>query len=180
MELFSVRVAFDFDASVWELWGALVFGARVVVVSFEDSRSPGRFAELLVREGVTVLSQTPSAMYQLLAVEGFVVGVLRLVVFGGEALDVVRLSGWWGREGAGGVALVNMYGITEATVHVSHRRVGVGDGVLGSVVGRGLAGVSVFVVDEVLRPVPVGVVGELYVGGCGGGAGVCGSCGFDG
>ncbi|WTK98217.1 amino acid adenylation domain-containing protein [Streptomyces sp. NBC_01508] len=171
-------VAFDF--SVWELWGALVFGARVVVVSFEDSRSPGRFAELLVREGVTVLSQTPSAMYQLLAVEGFVVGVLRLVVFGGEALDVVRLSGWWGREGAGGVALVNMYGITEATVHVSHRRVGVGDGVLGSVVGRGLAGVSVFVVDEVLRPVPVGVVGELYVAGVGVARGYVGRAGLTG
>ncbi|MER5444001.1 AMP-binding protein, partial [Streptomyces sp. NPDC002790] len=158
-------VAFDF--SVWELWGALVHGARVVVVGFEVSRSPGRFAELLVREGVTVLSQTPSAMYQLLAVDGFVVGALRLVVFGGEALDVGRLAGWWGREGAGGVALVNMYGITETTVHVTHRRVGVGDGVWGSVVGRGLPGVSVFVLDAALRPVPVGVAGEMYVAGTG-------------
>ncbi|MET7717233.1 amino acid adenylation domain-containing protein, partial [Streptomyces sp. NPDC005407] len=158
-------VAFDF--SVWELWGALVHGARVVVVSFEDSRSPERFAQLLVRERVTVLSQTPSAMYQLLAVEEFVAAALRLVVFGGEALDPAQLAGWWGREGAAGVALVNMYGITETTVHVSHRRVGPGDGALGSVVGRGLPGVPVFVLDEALQPVPVGVAGELYVAGTG-------------
>ncbi|WP_345516410.1 amino acid adenylation domain-containing protein, partial [Phytohabitans houttuyneae] len=111
--------SFAFDFSVWELWGALAHGARVVVVSHAVSRSPREFVELLVRERVTVLSQTPSALYQLLAVDGFGPGSLRLMVFGGEALDPVRLAGWWERAGSGGPRLVNMYGITETTVHTT-------------------------------------------------------------
>ncbi|WP_345516385.1 amino acid adenylation domain-containing protein, partial [Phytohabitans houttuyneae] len=111
--------SFAFDFSVWELWGALAHGARVVVVSHAVSRSPQEFVELLVRERVTVLSQTPSALYQLLAVDAFGPGSLRLMVFGGEALDPVRLAGWWERAGSGGPRLVNMYGITETTVHTT-------------------------------------------------------------
>ncbi|WP_285498392.1 non-ribosomal peptide synthetase, partial [Actinomadura sp. NBRC 104425] len=167
-DVWSCFHSFAFDFSVWELWGALVHGARVVIVPFEVSRSPVRFAETLERERVTVLSQTPSAMYQLLAAEEFTPGALRLVVFGGEALDPARLDAWWARWPDGdGAALVNMYGITETTVHVTHRRLGPGDQELGSVVGRGIPGWSTYLLDETLTPVPVGVVGELYVAGTG-------------
>ncbi|MFF9803319.1 non-ribosomal peptide synthetase, partial [Streptomyces rochei] len=157
-----------FDFSVWELWGALLHGGRVVVVPFDVSRSPGEFAELLVRERVTVLSQTPSAFYQLMAAlpdhgEGF--GAVRAVVFGGEALEPARLAGWWERYGETGPRLVNMYGITETTVHVTHHALGPDGGTHGSVIGRGLPGLSVYVLDEWLRPVPRGVTGELYVAG---------------
>ncbi|GLF99914.1 non-ribosomal peptide synthetase [Streptomyces yaizuensis] len=154
-----------FDFSVWELWGALLHGGRVVVVPFEVSRSPGEFAGLVVREGVTVLSQTPSAFHQLVGA-GAGLGGVRVVVFGGEALESHRLAGWGERLGGGGPRLVNMYGITETTVHVTHVDVSPGPGVSGgSVIGRGLAGLSVVVLDEWLRPVPVGVTGELYVSG---------------
>ncbi|GAB7187040.1 peptide synthase [Kitasatospora sp. Ki12] len=161
-------VAFDF--SVWELWGALLHGGRVVVVPFGVSRSPEEFWELVEREGVTVLSQTPSAFYQLVAAEGGGVrgSSLRVVVFGGEALEPGRLSGWWERRGGGGPRLVNMYGITETTVHVTFEELAAGavaGGVAGSVVGRGIPGLGVFVLDEWLCPVPVGVAGELYVSG---------------
>ncbi|WP_329101148.1 amino acid adenylation domain-containing protein [Micromonospora sp. NBC_01699] len=150
-----------FDFSVWELWGALLHGGRVVVVPFEVSRSPGEFAALLVRERVTVLSQTPSAFYGVMdLLDG---SLLRVVVFGGEALDPGRLGGWFVRHGGGGPVMVNMYGITETTVHVTFERVGSGGG--GSVVGRGLPGLRVFVLDAGLRPVPPGVVGEVYVSG---------------
>ncbi|MFE5097738.1 amino acid adenylation domain-containing protein, partial [Streptomyces sp. NPDC056638] len=160
--------SFAFDFSVWELWGALLHGGRVAVVSYEVSRSPEEFLGLVEREGVTVLSQTPSAFYQLMAVEEGrpeAVGSLRAVVFGGEALDLARLGGWWRRHAGGGPRLVNMYGITETTVHVTFRELVADEGVLGSVIGRGIPGVGVFVLDEYLRPAPVGVVGEMYVAG---------------
>ncbi|MEU2340129.1 amino acid adenylation domain-containing protein, partial [Streptomyces sp. NPDC013172] len=161
--------SFAFDFSVWELWGALLHGGRVVVVSYEVSRSPQEFCDLLARERVTVLSQTPSAFYQLIAAEEDrpepLTG-LRTVVFGGEALEPARLAGWWLRRPEGGPRLVNMYGITETTVHVTYRALEPGDAQAGaSAIGRGLAGLRVFVLDERLAPVPVGVAGELYVAG---------------
>jgi acyl-coenzyme A synthetase/AMP-(fatty) acid ligase len=138
-----------------------------VVVPFEVSRSPEDLWDLLERERVTVLSQTPSAFYQLVAAGAGrqVGGSLRSVVFGGEALDLARLAPWWDRwpDGAG-PRLVNMYGITETTVHVTHRALApneAGD----SVIGRGLAGLRVYVLDGRLQPVPTGVAGELYVAG---------------
>ncbi|MEV5898327.1 non-ribosomal peptide synthetase, partial [Nonomuraea fuscirosea] len=157
-----------FDFSVWELWGALLHGGRVVTVPYAVSRSPEKFLALLERERVTVLSQTPSAFYQLMTVEErrpAAVAALRTVVFGGEALDPGRLAGWWERHGAAGPRLVNMYGITETTVHVTCHELSPNDGDRGSVVGRGLPGLSVYVLDERLRPVPPGTVGEVYVAG---------------
>ncbi|MEV4518400.1 amino acid adenylation domain-containing protein, partial [Dactylosporangium sp. NPDC049525] len=159
--------SFAFDFSVWELWGALLHGGRVVVVPSEVSRSPEELWDLLERERVTVLSQTPSAFYQLVtaAAGRRVGGALRSVVFGGEALDLTRLGSWWDRwPDGGGPRLVNMYGITETTVHVTYRPLTAGE-VGDSVIGRGLAGLRVYVLDGWLQPVPPGVVGELYVAG---------------
>ncbi|MEU4425290.1 amino acid adenylation domain-containing protein [Actinoplanes sp. NPDC024001] len=152
--------SFAFDVSVWELWGALVHGARVVVVSYDVSRSPQDFAQLIEREDVTVLSQTPSAFYQLLTVAPEPIGQVRLVVFAGEALEPARVYGWLTE---GGPQLINMYGITETTVHSTIWQLTGAEA--GSVVGRGLAGTSLFVLDDRLEPVPPGVVGELYVAG---------------
>ncbi|MGC0344706.1 amino acid adenylation domain-containing protein/FkbM family methyltransferase [Streptomyces sp. SAI-218] len=179
-EVWSCFHSFAFDFSVWEMWGALLHGGRVVVVGFAVSRSPVEFLELLVRERVTVLSQTPSAFYQLMAAEAGGAGLgerlaSRYVVFGGEALDLARLEGWFGRRAVGGPVLVNMYGITETTVHVSHLALdaamtgsgGGGGGGGGSLIGRGIPGLRTFVLDAGLRPVPPGVVGELYVAGGG-------------
>ncbi|MEU2340181.1 amino acid adenylation domain-containing protein, partial [Streptomyces sp. NPDC013172] len=161
--------SFAFDFSVWELWGALLHGGRVVVVSYAVSRSPEEFWDLLERERVTVLSQTPSAFYQLVAAEAGRAASgesLRAVVFGGEALEPARLADWWARRPEGGPRLVNMYGITETTVHVTYRALEAGDtGTTASVVGRGIPGLRVFVLDDRLAPVPVGVAGELYVAG---------------
>ena len=167
-DVWSFFHSFAFDFSVWELWGALLSGGRVVVVPFEVSRSPGQFLSLLERERVTMLSQTPSAFYQLMAVAPGRVRAaagLRAVVFGGEALDAGRLAGWWAAGGAGGPRLVNMYGITETTVHVTVQELDAGSGAAGSVIGRGLPGLRVLVLDDRLGLVPPGVAGELYVAG---------------
>ncbi|MFE1258766.1 amino acid adenylation domain-containing protein, partial [Streptomyces fungicidicus] len=171
--------SFAFDVSVWEMWGALLHGGRLVVVPFDVSRSPREFVELLERERVTVLSQTPSAFYQLMGAGGALPD-LHTVVFAGEALEPARLDGWWERHGGTGPRLVNMYGITETTVHVTHHDLRPDTAADGSVIGRGLPGLSVFLLDEWLRPVPVGVTGELYVAGAQAARGYLGRAGLTG
>ena len=164
-------IAFDF--SVWELWGALLYGGRVVIVSWETSRSPESFAELLARERVTVLNQTPSAFGQLSQADEAGAGSglhdLRLVIFGGEALDPRSLASWIGRHGDAGPRLVNMYGITETTVHVTYRPLSAADAARGSgsPIGRPIPDLGVRLVDAGGGTVPIGVAGELLVGGAG-------------
>ncbi|WP_344982401.1 AMP-binding protein, partial [Streptosporangium fragile] len=158
-----------FDFSVWELWGALLCGGRLVVVPFAVSRSPEAFLAVLAAQRVTVLNQTPSAFYALLAAERAWDGpalALRWVIFGGEALEVARVREWAGRAAVGaGPGLVNMYGITETTVHVTYAPLGAG--ARAGLIGVGIADLRVFVLDGGLRPVPPGVVGEIYVAGPG-------------
>ena len=159
-------VAFDF--SVWELWGPLWHGGRLVVVEPAVARDPDRFLELLSTERVTVLNQTPSAFYPLIEADRRVRPdlALRYVIFGGEALDVSRLADWYQRHGSESPRLVNMYGITETCVHVSHRALEPADatGRL-SVIGEPLPGLRIHLLDDNLQPVPTGVVGEVYVAG---------------
>uniref|UniRef100_UPI00245627CA non-ribosomal peptide synthetase n=1 Tax=Nocardia otitidiscaviarum TaxID=1823 RepID=UPI00245627CA len=158
-----------FDFSVWEMWGALASGGTLVVVSDDLTRSPGEFAELLAREGVTVLSQTPSAFTALLdsGVGRAAVPALRHIVLGGEAVDPRRLRSWYDTDPGGTTRISNLYGITEATVHATHFAVdrAYAESARASVIGRGLPGMTVRVLDSRLRPTPVGVRGELYLAG---------------
>ncbi|OLZ74781.1 alanine-phosphoribitol ligase [Streptomyces sp. IMTB 2501] len=163
-------VAFDF--SVWEFWGALLFGGRLVVVSQESARSPEAFHELLREQRVTVLNQTPSAFVRLAAVDETArhpLTALRVVVFGGERLEPAALRGWFDRHGGERPRLVNMYGITEATVHASYRPVTADDiGASGvSPIGVPLPDLGFHVLDEHGRPVADGSPGELYLSGAG-------------
>ena len=123
-DVWTLFHSYAFDFSVWELWGALSFGGTVVVVDFLTSRSPEQFRELVARERVTVLNQTPSAFYQFaeadrVAGQAATPLSLRYVIFGGEALDFAQLERWFERHNDRSPRLVNMYGITETTVHVS-------------------------------------------------------------
>ncbi|MFC5060433.1 amino acid adenylation domain-containing protein [Saccharothrix xinjiangensis] len=163
--------AAHFDFSVWELFGALLSGARLVVVPEDTARDAERLLDLLAAERVTVLNQTPTAFHQLAEVaerRGVALPDLRYVIFGGERLEPARLAGWARRSP--GVALVNMYGITETTVHSTVHLVGEADLAGGaSVVGRPLPNTTVHLVDRVTgrRLVPRGCVGEIAVGGSG-------------
>ncbi|MCX4830316.1 non-ribosomal peptide synthase/polyketide synthase [Streptomyces sp. NBC_01016] len=171
-DVWTLFHSYAFDFSVWELWGPLLFGGRLVVVPHEVSREPAAFLGLLERERVTVLNQTPSAFHELIRADGAAGGAdlaLRYVVFGGEALDPGRLLPWYERHADDSPVLVNMYGITETTVHVTHRALTaqeVRDGVVGAL-GAGIPDLGVHVLDERLLPVPAGVVGEMYVSGAG-------------
>jgi amino acid adenylation domain-containing protein len=170
-DVWTLFHSYAFDFSVWELWGALLYGGRVVVVPHGVSRDPEAFHALVRREGVTVLSQTPSAFRQLIRVDGERGGdlALRVVVFGGEALEPASLREWVERRGAETPRLVNMYGITETTVHVTYRPLSREDvfGGSGSPIGRAIPDLRLYVLDPARRPVPIGVPGELYVGGAG-------------
>jgi amino acid adenylation domain-containing protein len=162
--------SYAFDFSVWEIWGALLHGGKLVVVPPWTTRSPDALAQLLVDEGATVLNVTPSlfmtAMDELLAVQD---GLdLRLVIFGGEALHTRLLAPWFERVPESQPRLVNMYGITETTVHVTHRPLTAADAQRdGSPIGRPIPDLDLYVLDAKLKPVPPGVAGELFVGGAG-------------
>ncbi|MEU7827689.1 non-ribosomal peptide synthase/polyketide synthase [Nonomuraea sp. NPDC049129] len=169
-DVWTMFHSYAFDFSVWELWGALLHGGRLVVVDRDVARDPRRFLALLEREHVTVLNQTPSAFYPLMEAERERPGelALRYVVFGGEALDLARLAPWYQGHADGAPRLVNMYGITETCVHVSFRALTSADaeGASGdSVVGGPLPGLGVHLLDDRLEPVPPGVTGEIYVAG---------------
>ncbi|WP_433578314.1 amino acid adenylation domain-containing protein [Nocardia brasiliensis] len=168
-DVWTMFHSYAFDFAVWELWGALLHGGKLVVVDYETSRAPDQFLELLRSERVTVLNQTPSAFYQLAEADraassdGAVDAPLslRYIVFGGEALDFRRVDAWQDRHGPG-IRLVNMYGITETTVHTTFHAVAIGER---SVIGAAIPGLRILVLDDRMRPVPAGVPGEIYVAG---------------
>ncbi|HET7233067.1 MAG TPA: amino acid adenylation domain-containing protein [Longimicrobium sp.] len=170
-DVWTLFHSFAFDFSVWEIWGALLHGGRLVVVPFGTSRDPVAFRALLADERVTVLSQTPSAFRQLVAADGEADEPLSLrwMIFGGEALEPGSLAPWFARHGDAAPRLVNMYGITETTVHVTHRPMTEDDVArsAGSMVGGAIAGWGVYLLDGGLQPVPPGVPGEIFVGGAG-------------
>ncbi|HEX8431133.1 MAG TPA: amino acid adenylation domain-containing protein, partial [Longimicrobium sp.] len=170
-DVWTLFHSFAFDFSVWEIWGALLYGGRLVVVPRETARSPEAFYALLCREGVTVLNQTPTAFRQLMAAQAAHGGEHRLreVIFGGEALDVAALKPWFERNGEGSTRLVNMYGITETTVHVTYRPITRADVERGgaSPIGVRIPDLRTYLLDGAGEPVPVGVTGELYVAGAG-------------
>jgi amino acid adenylation domain-containing protein len=163
-----------FDFSVWEIWGALLNGGRLVVVPHLERRAPEVFYELLSRERVTILCQTPSAFRELVRAERAISEVtaplaVRLVIFGGEALNFEDLRPWVDRHGNEAPRLVNMYGITEATVHATYHPVTLADlsGDPGSVIGIALPDVELHLLDRFGTPVPDWVPGEIHVGGSG-------------
>lgn len=162
-----------FDFSVWEIWGALFYGGVLVIVPYLISRSPEEFYNLLCEEKVTVLNQTPSAFQQLIQAESTLCREgeleLRYVIFGGEALDLASLEPWFERHDDQFPLLVNMYGITETTVHVTYLPVTFKDVKKGSgsLIGKQIPDLSLYILDRHLQPVPIGVVGEMYVGGAG-------------
>jgi amino acid adenylation domain-containing protein len=172
-DVWTLFHSYAFDFSVWELWGALAYGGRLVVVPYGVSRSPDAFYELLASECVTVLNQTPSAFRQLIhAVTSCPTErqlALRYVVFGGEALELQGLRPWLEKFGDEQPRLINMYGITETTVHVTYRPItwkDVRDGA-GSVIGVPLPDLDAHLLDGRLQPVKDGDPGEVFVEGAG-------------
>jgi len=171
-DIWTLFHSVSFDFSVWEIWGALLHGGRLVIVPESTTRDPAAFLRLLADEGVTVLNQTPSAFAALDRADHDRSGrdrlALRQIIFGGEALDPRRLAGWYQRRGEH-AHLVNMYGITETTVHVTYRPLSSADAEQrSSLIGRPIPDLELLLLDsETLHPVPRGEIGEIFVAGAG-------------
>ncbi|WP_155718329.1 non-ribosomal peptide synthetase, partial [Pseudomonas fluorescens] len=170
-DVWALFHSFAFDFSVWEIWGALMHGGQLLIVPQLVSRSPDECYALLCDAQVSILNQTPSAFRQLIAAQGNSAQShsLRQVIFGGEALEPGMLKPWYARAVNAGTQLVNMYGITETTVHVTYRALEAADAHLVGVspIGVRIPDLQLYVLDERHEPLPLGVVGELYVGGAG-------------
>ena len=171
-DVWTMFHSYAFDFSVWEVWGALLYGGRLAVVPYWVSRSPEAFYQLVKERGVTVLNQTPSAFQQFSQEDASKGSAreelkLRLVIFGGEALEMSSLRPWLERHGDAKPLMVNMYGITETTVHVTYKELkkqtAQGNA---SLIGARIPDLQLYILHE-MQPVPAGVVGEMYVGGSG-------------
>ncbi|WP_332756862.1 amino acid adenylation domain-containing protein, partial [Sphingomonas sp. LB2R24] len=169
-DVWTLFHSYAFDFSVWEIWGALSYGGRLVIVPYTTTRSPPEFYELVCREAVTVLNQTPSAFTGLLTAGNAsrLNNCLKYIILGGEALEETHLSLWRQSRTNYNVDLVNMYGITETTVHVTYRFITSKDkNRTGSIIGRAIPDLAVYLLNGRGEPVPFGSVGEIYVSGPG-------------
>ncbi|NOQ27793.1 MAG: amino acid adenylation domain-containing protein, partial [Bacteroidales bacterium] len=159
-----------FDFSVWEMYGALLYGGKLIVVPKIVARDVVEYYKLLQEEKVSVLNQTPSAFYNLseLALQkpGKSLENLRYIIFGGEALKPNKLAEWFNIYSD--VKLINMYGITETTVHVTYKEIGKNE-IENNIsnIGTSIPTLTTYVVDNNLKLVPKGVAGELLIGGDG-------------
>ncbi len=172
-DVWTMFHSYCFDFSVWEMYGALLYGGKLIVIPKAVSRDPGNYLKILKAQGVSVLNQTPSSFYNLASIEVPMPGKelrIRYIIFGGEALNPVHLKGWEHKYPE--TRLVNMFGITETTVHVTYKEITGQEIELNiSNIGRPIPTLGTYVMDCHLNLLPIGVPGELYVGGEGVGRG---------
>ncbi|WP_224732700.1 non-ribosomal peptide synthetase, partial [Francisella sp. SYW-9] len=171
-DVWTLYHSYIFDFTVWELWGSLTYGGKLIIPSKEVVKDISRFVELCSDYKVSVLNQTPSAFYtymdQLDSKENIDLSSLRYVIFGGDALNVNHLGKWWAYKESKDLhtKLINMYGITETTVHVTYKEIDE-DELVSSNIGKPIVDLNAYILDQYQQPVPIGVVGELYIGGAG-------------
>ncbi|RAJ80067.1 amino acid adenylation domain-containing protein [Chitinophaga dinghuensis] len=169
-DVWTMFHSYCFDFSVWEMYGALFYGGRLVIVPKQLARDTAAFAALLKKEKVTVLNQTPAAFYVLQEVvtnhESYHDLAVRYVTFGGEALNPVKLKSW--KSTFPDCRLINMYGITETTVHVTYQEITAQHiESSGSIIGRPISSLGAYILDAHQQLQPIGIPGELYIAGAG-------------
>ena len=167
-DVWTMFHSFCFDFSVWEMYGALLFGGKVIVVPKQVTKEITLYADLLIRKKVTILNQTPSAFYVL---QDYILSAktntnLRYIIFGGEALNPAKLMTW--KERYPQIRLINMYGITETTVHVTYQEIEIEHCKSSkSIIGGPIPTLYAYVLNDRQEKVPSGTEGELYIGGAG-------------
>ncbi|HNM84214.1 MAG TPA: amino acid adenylation domain-containing protein [Mycobacterium sp.] len=171
-DVWTLFHSYAFDVSVWEMWGALLHGGRLVIVDHDTSRDPAALRALLQRQQVSVLCQTPSAFTGLSDTDRTSAPAdfaLRYIIFAGEALPLHSLAPWIDRYGDTAPQLINMYGITETTVHATYRRITATDVAAhtGSLIGQPIPDLRLYLLDRHGQPVPIGVPGEIHLAGPG-------------
>jgi amino acid adenylation domain-containing protein len=175
-DVWTLFHSFAFDFSVWEMWGALIYGGELVVIPYEMTRSLNEFYKLVISKKITVLNITPTA-FSILSnydqtIQKYNHISLRYIIFGGEALNFITLKSWIKKYGVKKPKLINMYGITETTIHTTYYRIKKSDveklpTSKCSIIGKPLDDMKIFLLDENLNFVPQSSVGMIYVGGAG-------------
>ncbi len=157
--------SYCFDFSVWEMYGALLFGGKLIIPTYETTRDVELFFECIEHNAITILNQTPSAFYmldELLKEKNYPIISVRKIIFGGEALNPQRLMTWY--ENYPNIELINMYGITETTVHVTYKKLNFDDLENGiSNIGKSIPTLSCLILGEHGELLPFGSVGEIHV-----------------
>ncbi len=170
-DVWTLFHSYAFDFSVWEIWGALLYGGRLSIIPQWMTRVPDAFYKHLLEEKVTILNQTPSAFSQIISIDQQMHNetlALRNVIFGGEALDFNALQNWIKHHPLKQVRLTNMYGITETTVHASYHEVSEEDIQRGrSIIGKPLNDLIIHILDSHGQHAPTGVLGEMFISGAG-------------
>lgn len=172
-DVWTLFHSYAFDFTVWEMWGALLYGGKLIVVPYLTARTPDTFYQLLVDKKVTVLNQTPSAFSQLnhqVQKNESAELSLRYIIFGGEPIDIGAIQKWVDQKGWSSAKLVNMYGITETTVHASYRLINeasLGDKNTLNSIGRPLDDLCFYLLDEHSRLTPPGLSGQIAISGPG-------------
>lgn len=167
-DVWTLFHSYTFDFSVWELWGPLFFGGKLLVPTYEQTRDFNMFYDLCSQKGITVLSQTPNAFYQFSEIglsRADRLSKLRYVVFGGEALNLEQLQPWYNVYQDNSPYLINMYGITETTVHTTYKKLSKNDLNKGSLIGKPLPNYNLYLLNKDMQPLAIGAIGEMYVGG---------------
>ncbi len=170
-DVWTLFHSYVFDVSIWEIWGAFIYGGKLIVPSYEQIKDLEDFYELCCRFNITVLNQTPSVFYQFSEIifkrQGASLKKLRYIIFAGEKLDLMQLKSWFHHFPSNNPKLVNMYGITETTIHTTYKIIKKEELSNKSLIGRCLPDKKGYVLDADLNILPTGAIGILYVGGSG-------------
>ncbi len=162
--------SYAFDFSVWELWGALLYGAKLIIPTQEQITDLHLFYKLCYQKKVTVLNQTPKAFYQFITIasdkfETEKLTQLRYVILGGDTLVINNLKNWFTIYQSCKTQVINMYGSTETTVHATYQEITDMEDSHLSLIGTAIPGKQLFVLNKSMQPLPIGAIGELYIGG---------------
>lgn len=167
-DVWSMFHSYSFDFSVWEMWGCLLNGAHLVVISRDIAKSTYDFYNCLIKNHVTILNQTPSAFFILSKIDNEYKEKLdiRLIIFGGEKLNGNYLTSWFERHPSSLCKVFNMYGITETTVHATYRQL-TRKNIYSDSIGKGLPGWNLSIRKDNGAPCLYGMKGEIWVSGVG-------------
>ena len=168
-DVWTMFHSYCFDFSVWEMYGALLYGGKLVMVPRAVAQDSNEFLRLLIKNKVTILNQVPTSFYNLSCIEAKRserdLGI-RYVIFGGEALKPLKLKKWRARYP--NTRLINMYGITETTVHSTYKEITAEMINMNTCnIGVPIPTTSIYILDKFMQLVPIGVKGEIHVGGYG-------------
>ncbi|KDO03571.1 Plipastatin synthase subunit B [Rickettsia tamurae subsp. buchneri] len=164
-DVWSLFHSYAFDFSVWEIFGAMLYGSKLIIISIADSINSKNFVEIVNKHRITIINQTPTAFKNLLSANVDLIHIPRLIIFGGEALYSKELEPWFTKYRPTNTLLVNMYGITEVTIHATWKVITDDTTALYSNIGIPITDTGIVIVNDKGMICPINIPGEIWVSG---------------